>query len=144
MRCVERSVLLRYSVQDMYALVRDIEAYPRFLPGCVTAKVEHDEGARVRARLGFRVKGLSDTFATENRLDGNRIEMRLLEGPFRELSGHWDFVALSERGCKVGLQISVDFGSRLLETTLSPFIDRAIGDVMDAFRRRAGALYGSV
>ncbi len=137
-------MLLRYSAGDMYALVKDIEAYPRFLPGCVTAVVEQDEGERVRARLGFRVKGLSDTFATENRLEAGRIEMRLLEGPFRALTGQWDFIPLTERGCKVGLLINLDFGNRLLESTLAPLLDRAVGEVIDAFRVRAGELYGNV
>ncbi|MGH8444607.1 MAG: type II toxin-antitoxin system RatA family toxin, partial [Solimonas sp.] len=94
-------------------------------------------------RLGFRVKGLSDSFATENHLDdGNRIRMRLLDGPFRTLDGYWHFQPLSEGACKVSLQLQLDFGNRLMEATLGPWIDRAVGSVMDAFRLRAESLYG--
>ena len=143
MRSLERSTLLKFAAHDIYRLVGDVEAYPHFVPGCVSAQVEHADGPQVRARLGFRVKGLSDSFATENHHDdGSVIRMRLLEGPFRALDGHWQFQPLSEAACKVSLQLNLDFGNRLLETTLGPWIDRAVNSVMDAFRLRAEALYG--
>lgn len=138
---LERSALLRYPADKMYALVGDVAAYPQFLPGCVAAAIEHREGARLRARLGFRVKGLSDSFATENLHEPDAIAMQLVDGPFRALSGRWVFQPLTEQACKVSLELQLDFGNRLLETTLSPWIDRAVTDVMEAFRRRAGALH---
>ena len=144
MPTLERSALLAFSSDELYRLVGDIEAYPQFLPGCVSAQVEHAETARVRARLGFHIKGLSDTFATENVLaHGSRIEMTLVEGPFRHLSGAWDFYPLAERACKVTLRLSVDFGSRVLESALAPWIGRAVGGVMEAFHQRAQELYGA-
>jgi ribosome-associated toxin RatA of RatAB toxin-antitoxin module len=140
---LERSALLAFSSDELYRLVGDIEAYPQFLPGCVSAQVEHAEATRVRARLGFRVKGLADSFATENRLEqGSRIEMTLVDGPFRKLSGAWEFSPLAEYACKVTLRVSVDFGNRMLEGTLSPWVGRAVSHIIDAFRQRAQELYG--
>lgn len=140
---LERTALLTYSAEELYQLVGDVEAYPQFLPGCVSARVEHTEALLVRARLGFKVKGLTDSFATENRMEqGRRIQMNLLEGPFRQLSGVWEFHPLTERACKVTLRISLEFGSRMLESTLTPLIDRAVGNLIDAFRQRAESVYG--
>ena len=140
---LERSALLRFPAAAMYELVADVEAYPAFLPGCVAATVERREGDLVRARLGFNVKGLKDSFATENRLQpGSSIRMRLVDGPFRQLDGVWEFLPLGEDACKVTLKLSLDFGSRVLEGTLSPWIDRAVSGLMEAFRRRAEALHG--
>lgn len=140
---LERSALLTFSADELYQLVGDIEAYPQFLPGCVSARVESADETLVRARLGFRVKGLSDSFATENRMEqGTRIHMKLIEGPFKQLSGAWEFQPLAERACKVTLKISLDFGNRMLESTLAPFINSAIGSVMEAFKQRAESVYG--
>lgn len=142
MPSLERSTLLKHSARDMFALVGNVEAYPQFLPGCVSAQVEHAEGAQIRARLGFRVRGLADSFATENQLGDSDIRMRLIDGPFRQLDGQWHFTPLSDSACKVSLQLSLEFGSRLLEMTLTPLIDRAVNNVMDAFRLRADTVYG--
>ena len=144
---LERSALLRYRARDLCALVNDIEAYPQFMPGCVSARIEQVQGDEVQARLAFRVSGLSDSFSTENRVEhhadgSHRIRMRLVDGPFRQLSGVWDFNPLAEDACKVTLRLSLEIGNRLLEKTLSPWIDRAVNGVMDAFQQRAASVYG--
>jgi ribosome-associated toxin RatA of RatAB toxin-antitoxin module len=143
MRKLERSALMPFAAADLFGLVADVAAYPEFLPGCSSALIESDEfvegGERVvRARLGFRVSALSDSFATENRMQhGQRIQMRLLQGPFRQLEGVWEFRVLDERACKVSLALSVDFSSRIMEATLAPWMDRAVNGIIDAFRQRA-------
>lgn len=143
MQLLERSALLRFRAQDMYRLVGDVESYPVFVPGCVSARVETAAVDCVRARLGFRVHGLEDSFATENRMaDGERIDVELLDGPFRHLRGSWQFLPLAEDACKVSLRLSVDFGNRMLEAALGPWVDRAINGVIDAFRLRAEVLHG--
>jgi ribosome-associated toxin RatA of RatAB toxin-antitoxin module len=143
MRTLDRSALMPFAAADLFGLVADVASYPEFLPGCVSAQIESDaaegEGVRrVRARVGFRVSALSDSFATENLMhDGRRIEMRLLQGPFRKLEGVWEFTVLDERACKVSLALTVDFASRIMEATLAPWMDRAVNGIIDAFRQRA-------
>ncbi|MDB5970689.1 MAG: type toxin-antitoxin system RatA family toxin [Hydrocarboniphaga sp.] len=143
MRTLERSALMPFAAADLFGLVADVGAYPEFLPGCVSAQIESDEPLadgcrRVRARVGFRVSALSDSFATENLMQhGTRIEMRLVQGPFRKLEGVWDFQVLDERACKVSLALTVDFASRIMEATLAPWMDRAVNGIIDAFRQRA-------
>lgn len=139
---LERFALLPYRAADLYRLVADIEAYPEFLPGCVSAAIEASAPDRLRARLGFRLRGIRDSFATDNELDGGtRIAMRLVEGPFRALAGAWEFRPLGESACRVQLSLQLEFGSRVLEGTLGPFLDPAVSRVMEAFRLRAGALH---
>ena len=147
MRKLERSLLLPFSAPQLYRLVGDVESYPQFLPGCTSARVESreilPEGEILRAAVGFRVRGFSDRFASENRMRTDRsIEMRLLEGPFKSLAGSWDFQALGESGCKVSLRLSLEFGNKLLQASLAPWLDRAVASIMDAFRMRAEQLYG--
>ena len=147
MRTLERSALMPYAASDLFELVADVAAYPEFLPGCVGAQIELDEMQadgqhRVRARVSFKVSALSDSFVTENLMQaGRRIEMRLLQGPFRQLSGVWDFLVLDEQACKVSLALSVDFANKLMEVTLAPWMDSAVGSIMEAFRKRAQKRY---
>lgn len=147
MAAVERSALLGFTATQMLALVQDVESYPAFLPGCVAATVEAREGARSRARLSFRLKGLSDEFATENELRETEpglstLEMRLLRGPFKRLSGQWRFQRLSDDACKVSLAVQLEFGALALEKLFLGSLDRAVGELMSAFKARAETLYG--
>ena len=45
MQHIQRSALVNHSAEQMFDLVNDIEAYPRFMPGCRGARVlEASEG----------------------------------------------------------------------------------------------------
>lgn len=144
---VERSALLSFDPEQLMALVQDVERYPEFLPGCSSAAVERREGDTVRARLGFRIKGLSDSFATENQSltgeDGVRsLRMRLVQGPFRKLSGEWRFQPLGEGASKVSLAVDLEFGALALESLFGKQMEQAVAGVIAAFKARAEALYG--
>lgn len=145
---VERSALLAFDPAQLLALVEDVERYPEFLPGCSSALIEQREGETVRARLGFRIKGLSDSFATENLTvtseDGVRsLRMRLVQGPFKRLSGEWRFQPLGEGASKASLAVELEFGVLALERLFGKQMDQAVGNVIAAFKARAEALYGN-
>lgn len=146
MQQVERSALVPFKAKQMLALVEDIARYPDFVPGCLEATVEH-AGEPVRASLAFRFAGLTERFATENRrtvADGvATLELRLLSGPFKQLSGAWRFQALGEAGCKITLRVAMDWGRFALGRLLAGQLDRSVGEVMQAFRQRAETLYGA-
>lgn len=147
MQHVERSALVPYTAEQMLALVEDIARYPEFVPGCLEATVER-AGDPVRASLAFRFAGLTERFATENRrtvgADGvSTLDLRLLSGPFKQLSGAWRFQALGESGCKITLRVAMDWGRFALGRLLNGQLDRSVGEVMQAFRQRAETLYGA-
>src|SRR5688500_17533669 len=84
MKQIARSAIVEHSALAMYALVEDIEAYPRFLPWCVAATVHERQPGRAKATLTIGVGGLRHSFTTLNdNRPGEAIDMRLLEGPFR-------------------------------------------------------------
>ena len=67
------------------------------------------------ARLDLGLGALSTWFATENALERpHRIDMKLVDGPFRKLHGRWDFHALDEEACKVTLTLEFEPTNRLL------------------------------
>ena len=145
---VERSALLSFTPAQLFALVQDIERYPEFLPGCVAAHVEQVDGPRVLASLRFKFAGMSERFATENLAtqtsDGQcLLQMRLLTGPFKSLLGEWRFQALGESACKVSLSVDLEWGALSLGRLLGPQLERAINNVMQAFKQRAEFLQGA-
>ncbi len=144
---VERSALLSFTPTQLFALVRDVARYPEFLPNCSAASIEADTPERLLASLSFKVIGITESFATENKSacldDGSlRLDMRLLRGPFKSLTGSWLFQPLGEAACKVSLRVDLEWGSLSLGRVLSPQLERAIAAVMQAFKLRAEAIYG--
>lgn len=145
---LERSALMPFTPAQLLALVQDVPRYPDYMPGCVAAQVESNEGAHTQAGLRFKFAGITESFTTENTVrthpNGDcSLEMRLLRGPFKSLIGQWRFLPLGDAGCKVSLSVHLDWGSWSLGRLLAPQLDRAVGNVMQAFKQRADQLYGS-
>ena len=142
MKHIARSAIVEHAAAKMYALVDDIEAYPRFLPWCLEAKVE-DTGARKRATLTAGMAGIRQAFTTENENQPDRaIDMRLLEGPFRHFSAAWRFTPLGSRACQIEYSMRYQFASRTLARLLEPLFDQIADTMVDAFTRRADEIHG--
>ena len=142
MKEIGRSAIVAHTPEQMYALVDDIESYPRFLPWCLDARVADIDGRR-RATLTAGMAGVRQSFTTENENQpGRAIDMRLVEGPFRHFSASWRFSPLGERGCQVAFELRYQFKSRTLGRMLEPLFDKIADTMVDAFTRRADELYG--
>lgn len=140
---IQRSALVPYTQQEMFALVSDVDTYPRFLPWCSGAETISREGNEVCARIDFAVSGVSKSFTTCNRHVGNEaILMSLVEGPFSELHGSWSFEPLGDAGCKISLNLEYDFSSKMVGMVTGPVFGKIANSLVDAFQKRAVEVYG--
>jgi ribosome-associated toxin RatA of RatAB toxin-antitoxin module len=138
---VEKSVLVGYPAQLMYGLVDDVERYPEFLPWCGGAKVELRDATLTRAAILIDYHGIKQSFKTENRTQPpERIEIRLVSGPFHRLDGLWRFVPLSQEACKIEFRLHYEFSSRLLEKLVGPVFKHIANTLLEAFLQRAEKL----
>ena len=157
MNRVQRSVLVPYSDRQMFALVRDVQRYPEFLPWCPSSQVRSldagpslsdpnapREAQQVEARVDIAYLGVRTHFTTRNtNHDPSHIELRLADGPFRSLQGRWTFIALGASACKVSLELEYDFSVGLLGRAIAPVFERVTNSLVDAFAARAESLYGA-
>jgi ribosome-associated toxin RatA of RatAB toxin-antitoxin module len=140
---IDRSALVPYSPQEMFALVSDVDAYPQFLPWCSDAQVLETQEDGVTARIAFAVGGVSKSFTTRNHhTPGRRIEMQLVEGPFSDLRGYWKFDPLGNAGCKISLSLKYNFSSRMVRMVVGPVFGQIANSLVDAFQQRAAEVYG--
>src|SRR5919204_5400141 len=140
MKEIARSAIVEHSASEMYALVDDIDSYPRFLPWCLEARVQA-AGTRKRATLTAGVGGIRQSFTTENEnLPDRAIDMRLVEGPFREFAAAWRFTPLAAHACQIEFSMRYQFASRALGRLLEPLFDQIADTMVDAFTRRADGL----
>jgi ribosome-associated toxin RatA of RatAB toxin-antitoxin module len=145
MHRVDRSILVPYSSAKMFALVGDVAAYPQFLPWCPSSQEWPQSQPDVtQARVDIAYLGVRSHFTTRNvHRFPESIELTLVDGPFRELSGKWSFQALRQDACKVTLALQYRFGPGLLGRAVAPVFERVANSLIDAFAKRADDLYGS-
>ncbi len=138
MKRIARSAIVECSAEAFYALVEDVESYPSFLPWCAAAQVRERTAGRTVATLTLGVKGLRQSFTTENsNQPGRAIDMSLLEGPFKHFGAQWRFTPLSVEAAKVEFMLEYEFSSQVVAALLDPVFSRLADSTVDAFARRA-------
>lgn len=141
---VVKSVLVEYTPEQMFELIDAVERYPEFLPWCGGASVAHRDERTTLATININYHGVRQSFTTENLKDAGRLmQMKLVEGPFKTLDGMWQFVPLSQAGCKVEFRLHYEFSSRLLERLVGRVFHYIANTLVEAFVRRAQAVYGN-
>jgi ribosome-associated toxin RatA of RatAB toxin-antitoxin module len=143
MAFVHKSVLLGYSAEQMFALVDQVEDYPKFLQWCGGVTVRERDGDSLVATLQINYHGIRQTFTTRN--VNNRpvsMTMKLVDGPFKSLDGTWTFKALRADACKIDFDLRYEFSSRLLEQIIGPVFSMIANSFVDSFCKRAEVVYG--
>jgi ribosome-associated toxin RatA of RatAB toxin-antitoxin module len=142
MQRVRKSVLVPFGADEMFALVDDVEHYPRFLPWCGGAHVLESHAGGKTARIDIDYHGVRAHFTTDNaNCAGESIVVTLRDGPFRHLHGEWRFVALAPDACKIEFELAYEFATPLLERVVGPVFSHIADTFIDAFVRRAEALH---
>lgn len=143
MPVVKKSALVRYSAQQMFRLVDDIESYPKFLPWCSGSRVLRREDDVVEGEIHISRGGFNKAFATRNRLEqGRKIYMSQLSGPFRTLEGVWVFQPLRENASKISLDLEFEISGALANLAFGPVFNQICNTMVSAFTQRAKKLYG--
>lgn len=138
---IHRSALVARPAPLMFALVNDVEAYPRRFDWCEAAQVLEQDATMQIARLDLRMSGLRTSFTTRNTLaPSERIEMTLVDGPFRALSGLWRFTPLGESGSKVELIMDFEVAGKLVGSALALGFQRLADRMVSDFVRASGSV----
>lgn len=139
--------VLPYAPEQLFELVGDVEAYPKFVPWITGMRTWNGrvEGAvstvDAEAQVGFSF--LREKFATRVRRDRDAlsIDVSLLYGPFKRLINGWRFVAEGE-ATRVEFVIDFAFKAALLDGMLAANIDKAANKLIACFEERAKQIYG--
>ncbi len=145
---VNRSALLPYPADSVFAIVNDVSKYPEFLPWCSAVDILEANEQEIIAELSVQARGVQQIFTTRNILTPpEKIELQLVAGPFEELSGSWCFKKLGDEGCRVELLLNFQLsgvrsllGASLVRSPFARVFTGAADKMVDAFCERANAL----
>jgi len=139
---IARSALVAHSAMDMYRLVEGVSSYPQFLSWCTATTVHEQTSEMQQASLTVVVAGIRQHFTTINTLcSGERVEMKLLKGPFKNLQGEWRFVQLGNDGCKISLELDFVMTSGPMAAMFGKGFGKIADRLVDDFCRRAEKVY---
>ncbi|MCX7095302.1 MAG: type II toxin-antitoxin system RatA family toxin [Methylobacter sp.] len=143
MTVVQKSALVKFSAQQMFDLVNDIEAYPKFLPWCSGSRIITREDDIVEAELLIAKGGFKKAFSTRNKIEtGRRMTVSLLNGPFSHLDGVWDFIPLREDASKISLDLEFEMSGKLASLAFGAVFNQICNTMVSSFTARAKAVYG--
>lgn len=139
---------LPYSAQQMYDLVADVGAYPKFLPWCAAARVRsvtpRGNTEVMEADLVISFKVFRERFVSRVVLipDDKKIETEYLDGPFRYMKSDWAFRDI-DGGCEVEFFVDFAFRNMVLQKLIGVVFNEAMQRIVRAFEARAVELYGT-
>lgn len=139
--------LVPYSTAQLYALVADVGAYPKFLPWCVGARVRRNDGKEMVADLTIGFKIFRESFTsrvTLNPPEGEEacsILVAYENGPFRYLRNSWNFTPHAQ-GCVVDFFVDFEFRNVVLQKAIGAVFGEAVHLMVGAFLKRAKVVYG--
>ena len=137
---IRRSVLVPYSAEAMFDLIEQAEIYPSFLPWCTGAEILERSDDWVAARLEFSYLSLRFTMRTRNpKRRPEWLQVRMVEGPFKQFHGDWRLVPLADQGCRVAFDLSYQFSEGVVDQVAKAALSRIFGSVIEAFVKRAEA-----
>ncbi|WP_019555950.1 type II toxin-antitoxin system RatA family toxin [Thiomicrorhabdus arctica] len=142
MKKISRTALLPYSAKQMYDIVNNIADYPNFLPWCGDSEVVSETDLEMIASVTIAKAGIRQTFKTRNHLVPNeRIEMHLVEGPFKSLKGEWSFKVLDVDACKIKFEVEFEVSNGLFNVAIGPIFEHIASTLVDSFCERAKQIY---
>ena len=68
--------------------------------------------------------------------------MNLVDGPFKQLVGGWQLIALSEDACKIELNLDYEFSNKMFDLAFGRVFNHLANNMVQAFTLRAKEVYG--
>jgi ribosome-associated toxin RatA of RatAB toxin-antitoxin module len=124
---VETSIRIAAPPQAVYALAKEQERFPQFMPDVESVSVVERRSDGVTTRWKTFVEDAPIEWLEDDRFDDDavRIEYRLIEGDLDTFEGAWSFVADGEYTL-VTLSVTYDFGVPTLAELIGPTLEKKV------------------
>lgn len=144
MPLVESSIDIAGSIDEVYALAKDMGRFAEYMPDVDSVVVAERNGDRTVTDWTTNVDGVpivwkeEDTFHDEDK----RIEYRLIEGDLDKFEGEWVFEELDgdSGSTRVILTVDFDFGMPTLAELLGPILEEKVREnsqmMLSAIKRK--------
>lgn len=133
----------RYTRQQLFALVADVERYPEFVPFIVATRVDRRSPREAQVEMLFAFGILRRRIRSIGILTRpSRIDISSYDAPFRFFDFHWRFETVGKNASQVTFRAEFAFRNRLWQRLFAAEVGRGLHEMVEAFLHRADRLYG--
>lgn len=128
MPTVEVVQALAAPIDEVWALICDVRAYPRLMEPVRALDVVDDNGDQITTAWEIELKGsiLKWTEHEQRDAENYTISYHQLDGDLQEFDGFWRLRALSATTTEATLLVRFEIGIPMLREMLNPVAERAI------------------
>ena len=106
------------------------------------AKVLERNDEITKASIHIKYSGVNQSFTTQNTKDyPHRIDLKLIDGPFKVLEGYWIFTKINEEACSIEFHLHYEFSNFILDKLISPIFSQIANTFVDGFVTQADKIY---
>lgn len=137
-------LVVPHAPEKMFALVADLDAYPRFVPNCLAMTVRPDAGGAQLARMTVSFGPMTRAYTSRVLADpeAGTIAAQAVDGPFSHLDSLWRFEPEGQ-GTRVRFEIDFSISNPLLAAVAEPAFSAKQDEIVRAFVDEAGRRYGA-
>jgi len=121
---VEEQIFIAGELAQVYAIARDMESYPKYMPDVESVTVVERGPDTTTTEWVTNIEGTPIVWTEVDEFDeaGHVIRYRLIEGDLDKFEGDWRFEPADE-GTRVILGVDYDFGIPNLTDLIGPTLE---------------------
>ena len=133
-----RSVVINTPVKKVFAVIKDYESYPEFLPEVKSTRISNRQGDEVDVHYEVDVlKKIRYTLRLKEEPPG-RISWTFVEGELmRDNHGHWLLEDLGGGKTRATYNIEIKLGPLVPKSIVNVLVDSSLPKMLEAFKKRA-------
>ena len=143
---VESSVFIKSDVDKVFALAKDIEAFPQFMPDIkkVTILEKSPDGNRLKSEFVGYIKDFKITmkWVEEDEWDeqAKTCKFKLVKGDFKSYSGLWTFES-ADGGTKytsvIDFEYEIPLIGPIIKTLVTRLMKQNVEDMLSAIKTKS-------
>ena len=134
MKRIYKEEEINVAMSIIFNLINNIEEYPKFLPWCKKTEVTKESENLQIGKIFISKSFINWSFSTKNIIDRNKsISLSLIDGPFDQLDGSWNFKKIDDNNTLVSLEINYKFKNSLIELSIEPIFTTIMNSILESF-----------